>query len=240
VGVNHIRGHLLAVFLRPGFGGEDGAYGPPPFPFVALVVSGGHTSLFQVSGPSDIILLGRTRDDAAGEALDKGAKVLGLGYPGGPEIEKCADLCAARPGVRFPRGLASSKSLDFSFSGVKTALANHVRASGIVADGEGINGLCLAYQDAIVDVLVKKALAACSRRGIAALVVAGGVASNAALRREIQIRARGAGVNVHIPARQFCTDNAAMIAYAGLDKLSRGINETGSLRAFPTLGISDL
>jgi N6-L-threonylcarbamoyladenine synthase len=240
VGVNHIRGHLLAVFLRPGFGENGSEDRPPSFPFIALVVSGGHTSLFQVSGSSEITLLGRTRDDAAGEALDKGAKVLGLGYPGGPEIEACAGRCTARPGVRFPRGLVSSKSLDFSFSGVKTALANHVRASGGGAAGEERNGLCLAYQEAIVDVLVTKALAACSRRSIKTLVVAGGVASNAALREDCRDRARRAGVDVHIPARQFCTDNAAMIAYAGLDKLSRGINETGAMRAAPTLGLADM
>jgi len=240
VGVNHIRGHLLAVFLRPGFGGDGGEDRPPTLPFIALVVSGGHTSLFQVSGSSEITLLGRTRDDAAGEALDKGAKVLGLGYPGGPEIETCAGRCKTRPGIRFPRGLASSKSLDFSFSGVKTALANHVRTSGNGAAGEERNGLCLAYQDAIVDVLVKKALAACGRTGIGTLVVAGGVASNAALRREFHDRAGGAGVAVHIPARQFCTDNAAMIAYAGMDKLSRGINETGTMRAMPTMAIADV
>jgi len=238
VGVNHIRGHLLAVFLRPKFGEEGEAQ--PPFPFIALVVSGGHTSLFLVRGFGGIELLGKTRDDAAGEALDKGAKILGLGYPGGPEVERCALGFEARPRVRFPRGLGSSASLDFSFSGVKTALAMRVRSSSAPPDGEERDGLCKAYQEAIVDVLVKKAIRACRGHGVRDLVVAGGVASNAHLRREVALQGQKAGIEVRIPPMQFCTDNAAMIAFAGVEKLSRGVNETGSLRAVPTLGIADL
>ena len=240
VGVNHIRGHLMAVFLRPRFGEEDTGHAAPSFPFVALVVSGGHTSLFFVSSRCDMELLGRTRDDAAGEAFDKGAKILGLGYPGGPEIERCAALFDGRPSMRFPRGLVRSESCDFSFSGVKTALANHVRSKREKISEQGRSELCRAYEDAIVDVLVKKALRACASRGVARLVVSGGVAANGRLRTEFFMQSERAGIRLFIPPRQFCTDNAAMIAYDGGEKLSRGLDLTGKLKVVPYLGIDDL
>ncbi|MFH1434730.1 MAG: tRNA (adenosine(37)-N6)-threonylcarbamoyltransferase complex transferase subunit TsaD, partial [Pseudomonadota bacterium] len=240
VGVNHIRGHLMAVFLRPRFGEVAGEHGAPAFPFIALVVSGGHTSLFLVRSRTEIELLGRTRDDAAGEAFDKGAKIMGLGYPGGPEIERCAGRFDAAPSMRFPRGLVRSESLDFSFSGVKTALANHLRSQRGEISEQHRNELCRAYQDAIVDVLVKKALRACRSMGVARLVVSGGVAANGRLRAEFFMQCERASVRVFIPPGQYCTDNAAMIAYAGEEKLSRGLDLTGNLKAVPHLGIDDV
>jgi len=242
VGVNHVTAHIMAVFLEPGFGEGAAACarGLPAFPFMALVVSGGHTSLFLVGGPGSVRLVGRTRDDAAGEALDKGAALMGLGYPGGPEIEKRALAFAGKPSLRFPEGMRRSGDLDFSFSGVKTALALRVRALAAGGGGTALapaarDELCKAYEEAIVRALARKAIGACRQHGTPSLVVAGGVASNARLRREFHERCPAEGIAVHFPYRQFCTDNAAMIAYAGEEPLGRGVDETGRLRVMPCL-----
>jgi len=229
VEVNHLHAHALAAFLD----------GPRPrFPFLALVVSGGHTTLFRVASATDLRALGTTRDDAAGEVLDKIAKFLGLGYPGGPAIESAAVGGNPRA-IRFPRGLAASRSLDFSFSGLKTAVVNHVlgtgRLEGRLAGQQApelppaeLADLAASFQEAVVDALVARCLRAAREQGLATVVVSGGVAANTRLRDRMTEEGRGAGLKVLFPPLALCTDNAAMIAgaahhlarrgrYAGLD-----------------------
>lgn len=231
VGVHHLAGHMAAPFLV-----DDASHAPPAHPFVALVASGGHTTLFEVQGHGQMRTLGRTRDDAAGEALDKGAKLLGLPYPGGPAIEKLAASYDGPPADPFPRGLRNRSELDFSFSGLKTALADRVRAQGGV-DPATRAALARAYEEAVVDSLVTKSLAACRQTDLGRLVVCGGVASNRRLRRELESRAPGAGLEVHVPRARYCTDNAAMIALAGVGPLRSGLDEVFDLAASPYLPI---
>jgi len=208
IGVNHIEGHLLSPFV-------DAEHRDRlTFPYIALVVSGGHTSLFHVEQVGRYTCLGRTLDDAAGEAFDKVSKRLGGGYPGGPWIER-----RAREGdpTRYPMPRPMyGRGLDFSFSGLKTAAAT--AAGRLEADSEDqawVPDLCAATQEAIVDVLLKKAFKACAERGVRRLVIAGGVACNGALREAAEQRGAERAVEVFVPARSLCTDNAAMIACAG-------------------------
>ena len=211
VGVNHLEGHLLSILL-------DGRPVEPPF--IALIASGGHTNLYRVDAIGSYRLLGRTRDDAAGEAFDKAAKLLGLGYPGGPVIDRLAS--AGRPDwIRFPRGMAGRAGLaayEFSFSGLKTALARHLDRHGRPTS-ETLPHLAASYQAAIVDVLVEKTLRAADEHGIADVVVAGGVAANRALRRRLQEEGAVRGCRIHLPPPHYCTDNGAMIAAAGYYRL---------------------
>ena len=217
IGVHHLEGHLLSPLLA------DPA---PSFPFVALLVSGGHTQLFEVEGVGRYRLLGDTLDDAAGEAFDKTAKLLGLPYPGGPALAVLAER--GRPGaVSLPRPMLDSGDLDFSFSGLKTAVALRARAAG----GDG-NPLALsdavkadiarAFQEAVVDVLVAKALAALAATGRSTLVVAGGVGANRRLREQLATEVERRGGRVHFPELRYCTDNGAMIALAGALRLAEG------------------
>ncbi|MCC7485958.1 MAG: tRNA (adenosine(37)-N6)-threonylcarbamoyltransferase complex transferase subunit TsaD [Burkholderiales bacterium] len=202
LGVHHLEAHLLSPLLaRPA----------PGFPFVALLVSGGHTQLMRVAGVGDYELLGETQDDAAGEAFDKVAKLLGLGYPGGPALAALA--ARGRPGrCRLPRPMLASGDLDFSFSGLKTAVLLACR-EGPLDDARRAD-LAAETQAAIVEVLVAKSLAAVAREGLRRLVVAGGVGANLLLRERLDERARRLGVSVFYPALEFCTDNGAMIAFA--------------------------
>lgn len=223
IGVNHLEGHIYSALLsEPEI----------PFPFVALVVSGGHTHLYSVNDHGSFRLLGRTRDDAAGEAFDKVAKMLGLGYPGGPVIESLArrgDACA----VTFPRPAVAERPWDFSFSGLKTAVLYylHTHAPGLLdaavsqvalpSRGGGVGtspvrleDVAAGFQSAVVDVLVTRALGAALAQGVRDLAVVGGVAANSALRETFHRAASEAGVRVHIPPPALCTDNAAMIACA--------------------------
>ena len=212
LGVHHLEGHLLAPFI---------ASGQPRFPFVGLVVSGGHTSLYLARGLGRYELLGRTRDDAAGEAFDKGAKLLELGYPGGPQIERVGqdgDPAA----VRLPRGMWAKGGFDTSFSGLKTALYNHVRATGR-PEGAGLADLCASLQEAIVDVLVRKTELAAKHSKCARIVVSGGVAANGRLRERMARMATAEGLQLCIAPRKHCTDNAAMIALVGRLRLGAGI-----------------
>jgi N6-L-threonylcarbamoyladenine synthase len=233
LGVNHLHGHLFAVFLER----RD-----ITFPFVGLVVSGGHTSLFHVKGPMDIQLVGRTRDDAAGEAFDKVAKLLGLGYPGGPIIEKVARGVRSDE-IRFPRALMESDELDFSFSGLKTSVLRRleemfgvkgksrrpgsfrplVPAEDLEAASEEISMVAAAFQDAVVDALVVKGLRCAVKYGCQKLVVCGGVAANRALRDRMMPEGSRLGVEPVFPAFGLCTDNAAMIGARADALLSRGI-----------------
>jgi len=214
VPVHHLEGHLLSPLLSKT---------PPRFPFVALLVSGGHTQLMRVAGIGDYALLGETLDDAAGEAFDKTAKLLGLGYPGGPALAALAER--GRPDVhRLPRPMLGSGDLDFSFSGLKTAVLVLARqlAGGGALDAQQQADLARAFQDAIVEVLVRKSLCAVKECGLRQLVVAGGVGANRELRRQLDARAARARVSVFYPELEFCTDNGAMIALAGALRLQAG------------------
>jgi N6-L-threonylcarbamoyladenine synthase len=210
IAVHHLEGHLLAPML------ESPA---PPFPHVALLVSGGHTMLIEVRGIGDYRILGQTRDDAAGEAFDKTAKLLGLPYPGGPELAQLA--IGGRPGVYvFPRPMIDRPGFEFSFSGLKTAVMQAVRAATL--DAQGRADVAHAVQEAIVSTLCTRALQALKFTGHRALVVAGGVGANRELRSRLAREAEAQGARVYYPRPQFCTDNAAMIAVAGLHRLRAG------------------
>jgi len=228
IGVNHIEAHLSAIFLEEAH---------PKFPFVGLVVSGGHTSLFRVDGFGKYKRLGQTRDDAAGEAFDKVAKLLSLGYPGGPVIDELSKSSNPKA-VRFPRPTLGKNSLDFSFSGLKTAVVNYVKSHPEPAGGyseELIRDIVSSFQEAVVDVLVKKTLQAAQHQGLRRIVLSGGVAANRRLRERIKEEASQQKVKVYIPSPSFCTDNAAMVGVVGYEYLKRGIRSPLSLNAFSNL-----
>ena len=210
LGVHHLEGHLLSPFLSAD---------APQFPFLALLVSGGHTQLMQVREVGHYELLGETIDDAAGEAFDKSAKLLGLGYPGGPALARLADFGDASA-FELPRPLLHSANLDFSFSGLKTAVRTQVMKLGNVCELDRAN-LAAATQEAIVDVLVRKSLQALQASGLKRLVVAGGVGANARLRERLNAECAKRAVGVHYPELALCTDNGAMIALAAAMRLQR-------------------
>lgn len=233
VGVNHIEAHISAIFLEEK---------PPKFPFIGLVVSGGHTSLFRVDGFGKYKRLGQTRDDAAGEAFDKVAKLLSLGYPGGPVIDELSKSSNPKA-IRFPRPTLGKNSLDFSFSGLKTAVVNYVKSHPEPAGGyseELIRDIVSSFQEAVVDVLVKKTLQAAQNQGLRRIVLSGGVAANRRLRERIKEEASQQKVKVYIPSPSFCTDNAAMVGVIGYEYLKRGIQSPLSLNAFSNLPLSFL
>ena len=229
VGVDHLVGHLLAVQLRR----EGEAPGGAAYPFVALLASGGHTALYEVRSPTEQILLGQTRDDAAGEAFDKVAKLLGLGYPGGPRIDALAASGDPRA-VALPRpNVGGRGSLEFSFSGLKTAVAQHVARQGAPATPDALADLCASFQAVIVEALVQKSLLACETRGVPRLVLAGGVAANRGLRARTTALCAARGVTLSLPSPASCTDNAAMIAYAGAQRLAAGLRDDATLTVYP-------
>lgn len=210
VAVHHMEGHLLAPLL------EDDA---PGFPFVALLVSGGHTQLIRVDGVGEYQLLGESVDDAAGEAFDKTAKLLGLGYPGGPAVARLAEQ--GRPGrFRFPRPMTDRPGLDFSFSGLKTFTATTLQSCG--DDAQAQADVAWAFQDAVADTLTIKCRRALELTGLGRLVVAGGVSANRVLRQRLDAMAAQHGARVFYPRLEFCTDNGAMIAFAGYLRLAAG------------------
>ena len=219
VGVDHLVGHLLAVFLRRSSEAEPG----PEFPFVALLASGGHTAIYRVDGPSAPLVreLGGTRDDAAGEAFDKVAKVLGLGYPGGPVIDRLAKSGDPK-GVPFTLPMGHSKSFELSFSGIKTQVAARVREHGLPKTEAELADTCASFQAAVTSVLAQKLVAAAVQEGVRTVVIGGGVAANRELRARVTALAAERGIRAVLPELASCTDNAAMIAYAGLVRLQQG------------------
>jgi N6-L-threonylcarbamoyladenine synthase len=219
LGIHHLEGHLLSPLLSAN---------RPDFPFVALLVSGGHTQLMRVDGVGRYALLGDTQDDAAGEAFDKTAQLLGLGYPGGPALSKLAE--AGKPGrYRLPRPMLAS-GLDFSFSGLKTAVLTLVRN-----ENPDHADLARAFVDAIVEVLVAKSARALETTGLTRLVVAGGVGANRQLRAALNAEAGRRGFDVFYPEPELCTDNGAMIARAGASRLERGERTSFGVAADPAL-----
>jgi N6-L-threonylcarbamoyladenine synthase len=213
VGIHHLEGHLLSPFLSAD---------PPEFPFVALLVSGGHTQLMRVDDVGRYELLGETIDDAAGEAFDKSAKLMGLGYPGGPALARLAEFGDAAV-FDLPRPLLHSANLDFSFAGLKTAVRTQLMKLGTNVCEQDKAHLAAATQQAIVDVLVRKTLAALKQTGLSRIVVAGGVGANARLRERLNAECDKRQARVHYPELALCTDNGAMIALAAAMRLQRGI-----------------
>lgn len=222
IGIHHLEGHLLSPLL-----GDN----PPAFPFVALLVSGGHTQLMRVDGVGQYTLLGETLDDAAGEAFDKSAKLLGLGYPGGPEISRLAEF--GNPGAfRLPRPMLHSGNLDFSFSGLKTAVLTLVKQHSTNLCEQSKADISRAFVDAMAEVLVSKCVAALKQTGLRTLVVAGGVGANRQLRESLDAAAKKRHFSVHYPALAFCTDNGAMIAFAGAMRLQNDADAASREYAF--------
>jgi N6-L-threonylcarbamoyladenine synthase len=233
VGVHHLEGHLSAVYLQDPSESAPVPAEAPPFPHLALIVSGGHTSLVRVDGHGVLTELGATRDDAAGEAFDKGAKLLGLGYPGGAVVDRLAKTGDPKA-VPFPRSMTGGEhGSDFSFSGLKTALLHHVRAHG-VPDGQPLADLCASYQAAIVEVLVRKTRRQARKLGMHHVQVCGGVAANGALRAAMIAAGEEDEFRVYVPPPARCTDNAAMIAAAGYHHLLRGERAGLDLDANPS------
>jgi N6-L-threonylcarbamoyladenine synthase len=229
IAVHHLEGPLLAPLLETE---------PPPFPHLALLVSGGHTMLIDVAAPGSYALLGETRDDAAGEAFDKSAKLLGLPYPGGPELAKLAGAGRASR-YSFPRPMLDRAGLEFSFSGLKTAVALTVKQAGPLDDVTRAD-IAAGVQEAIVDTLVSKTLRALDETGYETLLVAGGVGANRLLRERLAQAAARQGAKVFYPRIEFCTDNAAMIAVAGMARLKAGQHESQAIRARAQWSLTEL
>ncbi len=225
IGVHHMEGHLLAPML------EDN---PPDFPFVALLVSGGHTQLIEVKGIGQYLLLGESLDDAAGEAFDKAAFMLGLNYPGGPNIAKVA-MNGDPSRFVFPRPMTDRPGLDFSFSGLKTFTLNTVetqKSSGSLND-KTISDIARAFEEAVVDTLTIKCRRALQATSLSRLVIAGGVSANLRLRSRLKTMAYKEGASLHYARQAFCTDNGAMIAYAGCCRLVAGQHDNSALTPLP-------
>ncbi len=231
IGVHHIEGHIHAVTLE-----QD-----VPTPYLSLVVSGGHTALIHVKNFGDYRILGKTRDDAVGEAYDKVAKMMGLGYPGGPVIDRLAN--EGNPGfVRFPRSMLKDGSLDFSFSGLKTAVLNFLLRNGWAPEGEGAKGLkehrsdiAASFQEAVLEVLITKTMTALRREGLERVTLGGGVAANGMLRKRLTEAAAKEGAVCYLPSSILCTDNAAMIAAVASRYRVQGISDDFSLNASAAL-----
>ncbi len=229
IGVNHLEGHILAPFLRDNDYEMDA---PIEFPYLALAVSGGHTSLYLVHEFGRYELLGRTIDDAAGEAFDKLAKFLRLGFPGGPNVDRIAQN-GNKSAYQFPRALVREDNYNFSFSGLKTAVMREVEKMSDFQIQTQQSDLCASFQEAIVDVLLVKLFRASKRLGISKILLTGGVAANSSLREQAKLKADKNKVELYIPPLRYCTDNAAMIGLTGLLRLNKGETSNQSLGPSP-------
>lgn len=229
IGVNHIEGHIYSNFLD----NDD-----LQLPLLCLTVSGGHSQIVVMKNHLEYHLIGSTRDDAVGEAFDKVAKLLGLPYPGGPQIDKLAK--SGNPeAIRFPIGLSKEKTFDFSYSGLKTAVLNHVQSISETKKDETLADICASFQHAAVKQLTDRTIAAARAYSISQIAVAGGVAANSGLREMMKLSAQKYGMQVYFPAMKYCTDNAAMIARAGLERLRREERSGLMLNAFAALKLGD-
>ena len=228
IGVNHLEGHIWANFLT---------HGPPEPPFIALVVSGGHTMIVHMPELFHHEVLGQTLDDAAGEAFDKVARLIGLGFPGGPALDKMA-----RDGnpdaIRFPRSMERSGDFDFSMSGLKTSVLRHVKAERAAGREVDLPDLAASFQEAIVDVQVQKTLEAAAKLDVGTVLLGGGVVANTRLRERMEREGTAAGLHVLFPSLDLCTDNAAMIACVGAARLARGERTSLDIGADPNLGLA--
>jgi N6-L-threonylcarbamoyladenine synthase len=228
IGVNHLEGHIYANVIERG---------PVEEPYVSFLVSGGHTMLVYVPEPHVYELLGQTLDDAAGEAFDKIARFLGLGFPGGPLLDALA-RSGDRDAIRFPRALAEKGSFDFSLSGLKTAVIRHVRSERAAGRDPRLEDVAASFQEAVVEVQVDKTIAAAQEKGVRTILLGGGVVANTRLRELMEQRAVDAGFELYIPPPELCTDNAAMIASAGYYRLIRGERTDLEVGASPGLPLS--
>ena len=220
VGVNHLEAHLLAIQLE-----QD-----VPFPYIALLASGGHTLLYCVKHFGNYVFLGGTRDDAAGEAFDKVAKMMGLGYPGGRVIDNLA-ASGDRGAIRFPRARLKKGSFDFSFSGIKTAVWHYLKSTGEEAWKNKVPDVAASFQEAVVDMLVQPTIRVAQANDVRRIVLAGGVAANSRLREKMKEEAEAKKIQVYFPAPKFCTDNGAMIALTGYHRLIGGQRDDFRLNA---------
>lgn len=229
VGVHHIEGHVSANYI------EHTDLEPP---FVCLIVSGGHTHLVIVKDYGEFEIIGRTRDDAAGEAFDKVARAVGLGYPGGPKVDKAA--CAGdKHAINFPRAKVEGAPYDFSFSGLKSAVLNYVNHAKMTGEEIAVPDLAASFQHAVVEALVSRAVLAAQEYGYGKLAIAGGVASNSALREEMQAACEQAGIDFYYPSPIYCTDNAAMIGTAAYYEYQKGTRHGWDLNAVPNLKLGE-
>jgi N6-L-threonylcarbamoyladenine synthase len=220
VGVNHLEAHLLAIHLEH----------EVAFPYIALLASGGHTLLYCVNDIGNYVYLGGTRDDAAGEAYDKVAKMMGLGYPGGPAIDRIA-RGGSREAIAFPRARIKSGSYEFSFSGIKTAVWHYLKSAEKEQWQSRTADIAASFQEAIVDMLVKPTIKAAKAHAVSRIVLSGGVAANSRLREKMKEQADAEGLKVYFPSPRFCTDNGAMIALTGYHSLKRGRRDDFRLNA---------
>ncbi|HYZ10783.1 MAG TPA: tRNA (adenosine(37)-N6)-threonylcarbamoyltransferase complex transferase subunit TsaD [Actinomycetota bacterium] len=225
VAVNHLEGHIYANFLE---------HGPPDPPYVVLLVSGGHTMLVHMPEQYRYEILGQTLDDAAGEAFDKVARFLGLGYPGGPAVDRVAST-GDPEAVRFPRAMAGSGDFDFSLSGLKTAVIRHVKAERAAGREPPVEDLAASFQEAVVDVQAQKTVAAAEATGVGTVLMGGGVVANSRLRERMAQETEARGLRLLSPSPELCTDNAAMIAVAGHFRLARGERSSFDVSAEPGL-----
>ena len=231
LGIHHMEGHLLAPMLE---------HHPPRFPFIALLVSGGHTQLVQVEKMGQYQVLGESLDDAAGEAFDKTAKILGLSYPGGPAIAKIAENCTHQDRYHFPRPMVDRPGLDFSFSGLKTYVKNTVESFEGHMTARDKSDIAFAFQEAVVDTLLIKCRRAIKQTGVKTLVIAGGVSANQVLRKKLSEEMSKLQAELFYPRLEFCTDNGAMIAYVGCQRIAAGQHDNLEIHIKPRWPLSEL